>query len=115
MTELFKKRLWTVSDFAEFMQIPYRQALALLKSLDAELNGMLLRKSGSKKPEYSFFPSLLAKAKPEIFETLVPLEARVERLEEAHDEARSDLQRVVFQVSQNSRDIVAIRSKMSAA
>lgn len=58
---LRRKRVWDVADFAEHMQLSHWQAKALLKRLDEELHGMLLRKSGGKNRRYSFFPALLFK------------------------------------------------------
>lgn len=115
VSEVRRKRLWTVTDFAVFMGISSRQARALLKRLDAETGGMLLLKSGGKKPEYTFFPAVLAKVKPEAFERIATIEERVSALESQVDGLRKDQRMIVAQTGQNSRDIIKLRTKFRAA
>lgn len=115
MNALRKKRLWTVADFAAWLGIKRKPALALLKRLDEELGSTLLMTSKGKKPEYTFFPALLAKAKPEIFERVEGLEMRVNELEERVGEISATQRRAIAQMGQNSRDIVRLQSRRPAA
>jgi hypothetical protein len=115
-TELLrKKRLWNVADFAAWCGISHKQALSLLKQLNAETGGMLLRTSGGKKPEYTFFVAALAKVKPEIFERVDSLEARVDLLEEQMSERVVRERQIASQVGANSRDIVKLQRRPRAA
>lgn len=115
VTEIRRKRMWTVTDFATFMGITPRQARAMLKRLDAETGGMLLLKSGGKKPEYTFFPATLAKVKPEAFERMETLDARISTVEAQLESLRREQRMIVAQTGQNSRDISRIRAKDRAA
>lgn len=116
-TELLrKKRLWTVADFAAWVGIPHAQALALLKQLNAESGGMLLRtKPGAKKPEYTFFVAALAKVKPEVFERVDSLESRVDALEEEMSERVRRERQLASQVGANTREIVKLQRRPKAA
>ncbi len=111
----FKKRLWTVSDFAAWVGISRKCALALLKQLNTETGGMLLRTSGGKRPAYTFFVASLAKAKPEVFERIEGLETRVDRLEEQMDDRVSRERLIASQVGANTRDIVRLKARRPAA
>lgn len=97
------------------MELSHRQARELLKRLNEEVGGTLLRTTGGKKPEYTFFPAVLAKAKPEVFERLESLEEKVENLLEWREEQDGRTKRIVAQTGQNTRDIARIRSRERAA
>jgi hypothetical protein len=109
MRRLKRKRLWTVSDFATWMGLTRKPAFALLKALDEELGGTLLRKSTGKKPEYSLIPALLAKSKPELFERVHGLELRIQSLEEWREEVDSTQRRTVAQVGYVTRCIEKLK------
>lgn len=109
------KRVWTVADFAEWMGVPHRQARTILKRLNAELGGLLLQTNGGKKPEYTFLPSALAKAKPEIFERVQSLAVRVDELEETVESLRAAQKLIASQTAQNTRDIAKSRKARAAA
>jgi molybdenum-dependent DNA-binding transcriptional regulator ModE len=111
---LRRKRLWTVADFAAWMGISPKQARAMLKRLDQEVGGMLLIKSGGRKPEYTFFPAVLAKSKPELFERFESLEGRVADIETKIDSLEYRQGVIASQTSQNSRDISRIKSTLRA-
>lgn len=104
---LRKKRIWTVTDFATFMGVSSKSARAILKRLDREVGGMLLRKSEGKKPEYTFFPAMLAKAKPEVFERLETIESRVDEIEAEIETLRREQRMIVSQVGSNTRALQA--------
>lgn len=104
-----RKRLWTVTDFATWMGITRKPAMALLRALDTELGGVLLRKSNGKKPEYSFVPALLAKAKPELFEKIVSLEIRVDEHDERIEALEGSSRRTISQVGYVTRCVEKLR------
>lgn len=109
---LFDKPLWTVGDFAKHLGTPHRTARTLLKRLDNELGGTLLIRSGTgNERRYTFCPATLAKAKPEFFERILSLEARISRLEDAHDESVEYRELMVSQIRKNSRDIARLESR----
>lgn len=110
-----RKRVWTVADFAEFLGIPPSTAKALLLRLDEELNGTLLIRSAGVNRRYQFFPALLAKAKPEIFERVESLEARVEQLADAQDALRTSQTMIAQQVGHNTRDIARLKARRLVA
>lgn len=112
---LRKKRLWNVSDFALWCGIGHKQALSLLKQLNAETGGMLLRTGNGKRPEYTFFVAALAKVKPEVFERVDSLEARVDNLEEQMSERVLRERQIASQVGANSREIVKLQRRPRAA
>jgi len=111
---LARKRLWTVRDFAEFMGLSAKQARALLKKLNEEVGGMLLRSSGGRKPEYTLFPGSLKKAFPDLFVRLETLEARVDQIEERQEQTQQDLRRVAQQVGQLTRQVARLQSRRAA-
>lgn len=115
-TELLrKKRLWNVADFAAWVGISHKQALTLLKQLNAETGGMLLRTGTGKRPEYTFFVAALAKVKPEVFERVDSLESRVDALEEHMTERVTRERQMASQIGQNTRDIVRLKAARKAA
>lgn len=105
---LRRKRLWTASDFADFLGegITARQARAILKRWDEESGGKLLIPSTGANRLFRFIPAMLMKMHPEIFDRVESLEGRVEDLEEQLGETRAHQKRIVAQVGQNTRDIV---------
>jgi len=112
---LRKKRLWNVADFAAWVGISHKQALSLLKQLNAEAGGMLLRSGTGKKPEYTFFVAALAKVKPEIFERVDSLESRVDALEDQMEERVTRERQLAAAIGQNTRDIVKLARRPKAA
>lgn len=113
--DLRKKRVWDVGDFAEWLGVSHKQAKSILLRLDAEVGGMLLRRTRGANRGYWFFPSVLAKVKPEVFERVESLEARVGELEGRVDEYETTQRRILSQVGQNSRDIARLRPRRSSA
>ena len=109
------KKLWTVADFATFMKVPHRQGLALLKKIDRELGGLLLRSNGGKKPEYTFFPALLAKWNPVALEGWENYGTRIASLEEEVFDLKGVVRRLALQTAANSRQIGAQRPRRNAA
>lgn len=112
---LRKKRLWNVRDFAEWIGIPRKSALALLKQLDKETGGMLLRTGSGKRPTYTFLVGALARAKPEIFERVASLEGRVEQLEEHMAERVRRERMLAVQTGENTREIAKMARRRAAA
>jgi hypothetical protein len=112
---LRKKRLWNVSDFAEWIGVPRKAALALLKQLNTETGGMLLRTGTGKRPTYTFLVGALAKAKPEVFERVESLEGRVEQLEEHMAERVRREKLIAAQTGENTREIARLRTRRAAA
>lgn len=112
---LRKKRVWKVSDFAAWVEISHKSAKSVLLCLDAELGGLLLRQSSGTNRGYWFFPAMLAKAKPELFEHIESLEQRLDDLEDAFSTMKTDQKRIVSQVGQNSRDVDRLKRTRRAA
>lgn len=113
--KLRRKRLWSVADFATWVGIRHKAALALLKQLNAETGGMLLRTAGGKRPTYTFFVAALAKAKPEVFERIEGIEAQVEGLNEAMAERVRRERLLAQQVGQITRDVAKLSRRRQAA
>lgn len=110
----FRKRIWDVGDFAAWMEISHKSALALLKTLNTECGGMLLRTTGGKRPTYTFFVGSLKRSKPEIFERIESLEGRVEQLEEQMSERTRREKLIAVQTSENTRKIAKLEIKRAA-
>lgn len=114
-SKLLRKRLWTTGDFAEWMGVSPKVARALLKRLDAEVGGMLLRTDGEKNPKFRLCPAVLFRAKPELREKLHNLTDRVERCEDAQEATSTKVAIIAAQVAQNTRDIAKMRTRSKAA
>lgn len=114
---LRRKRVWTPSDFAEWLggDTSRKVALRMLKQLDRELGGTLLIRTGTKKPEYSFVPAYLARMKGEYFERFEGLDLRVSELEEELGEVKAQQKRLALQTGVNTRDIANLRAGKRAA
>jgi len=102
---LEQKQIWTVGDFAAVMKVSHWQARELLKRLDEEMGGLLLRRSRGNNRQYTFFSAALLKSKPEVLERVRDMSARVATVEERLDEQADLLRRVVAQTGANTREI----------
>lgn len=115
--QLRRKRIWTPSDFAEWLggETSRKKALRILKQLDVELGGTLLKRSGVLKPEYTFSPSQLSRARPDLFERIEGIDLRVTELEEELGEVKAQQKRLALQTGANTRDIASLRRGHRAA
>lgn len=114
-----KKRIWSASDFAQHAfsdptPAGRRRALRFLKRLDGRHGGRLLIPAAGTR-EFTFYPATLARLEPDLFTPIESLEFRLDAVEEALDETRSEQRDVVSQVRQNSRDIAALRQARTRA
>ena len=115
MTPRIRSRIWTVADFAAFTNTTHRAALRLLKQLDAQLGGMLLRASTGKKPEYTLFPGQLAQLAPEFMADWQNHDTRITGVEERLYQLEGAQRRLAAQTTSNTRDIAVIRNRKRAA
>ena len=115
MTDTARKRIWTVADFAAFTKQPHRSALRLLKQLNTQLGGMLLRASAGKKPEYTLFPGQLAQLAPDFMRDWQNHDTRITSVEERLFQVEGAARRLAAQTASNTRDIVQLRNRKRAA
>lgn len=112
---LRRKRIWNVADFAEFTGLSHKAAKSRLKTYNDAMSGMLLIPSRGANREYTFIVAQLAKAFPDLFESIESLEMRVDEVEDAVDDLRMQHRIVVNAVGQMTRDIAKIRTARKAA
>jgi len=115
MTPRIRSRIWTVADFAAFTNTTHRAALRLLKQLDAQLGGMLLRASSGKKPEYTLFPGQLAQLAPDFMADWKNHDTRITGVEERLYQIEGAHRRLAAQTASNTRDVAALRSRKPRA
>jgi hypothetical protein len=112
---LRKKRIWNVADFAEFTGLSHKAAKARLKTYNEQMNGMLLVPSRGANREYTFLPSVLARAISGLFDPIESLEVRVDELEDKVGELHQAQRIVAQQCGTNTRDIGKLRRPKHAA
>lgn len=109
--ELARKRIWTVSDLAEFAGLSHERARRAVQRLHEASGGNLLLPSKGKNRRFTFHVGALRKLAPELFAPIEDVMPRVEALEERFDEMNSLLRIVATQTGANTRRIEALSSK----
>lgn len=120
---LRRKRIWTVADFAEFAGLSHKAAKARLKTYNEAMSGMLLIPSKGANREFTFLPSLLARAINDgrlaiasgLFDPVESLEVRVDELEDKIGDMHQAQRAVALQTGENTRAIAKIRSRRGIA
>lgn len=118
-TKLRKKKVWDVEDFREFLGgdeagVSHWQARERLKTYDTQLGGKLLLRTQGTNRGYKFYPAALAKAFPELFESLEGVMVRLEDHEERLGDLFHQVRTLTSATAQNTRDIAKIRAAPSA-
>ena len=111
---LRRKRIWNVADFAEFAGLTHKVAKARLKTYNDQMNGMLLVPSRGANREYTFFPSLLARAFEGLFKPVDSLEFRVNDLEGKIEDMHQAHRIVAVQTGVNTNEIGRLKRRRAA-
>ncbi len=115
MSAARKRRIWSVSDFAEHVGISHLRARRWLKRLDEKHGGRLLIPSTGMNRAFRLMPATLCKLEPDLFSPVESVEFRLDALEETTEALKLDQRRVIAQVGQNTRDIARIQRPKGAA
>lgn len=111
---LRRKRFWNVADFAEFAGLTHKVAKARLKTYNEQMNGMLLTPSRGTNREYTFLPSRLSRAIPDMFEPIDSVEFRVNDLEDKIEKMHHAQRIVAVQTGANTNEIERLKRKRAA-
>lgn len=116
MTPRRRQRIWSCATFALHAYgtdspAACTRARRFLLRLDARHGGRLLIPSEGTNRRWTFYPARLFSLEPDLAAPVESLEFRLDELDEAIDEIRSNERAIVSQVRQNSRDVASMRAK----
>lgn len=114
--ELRRRPFWRVADFAAYTGFSHWQAKAILQRYDAELNGLLLRRSKGNNRLFVFAWRSLAKHDAGAFlDDPLETQSRVDALEDHVGDLDSRSRILGAQTGQNTRDINRMRERRVSA